>query len=128
MSTPETFIGPLLIAICIAILLYGTFLAQVLFYWTTYSNDRAPIKIWVAILSVLETVHTIACVHMLYYYFAAHFGDTTIIEHVIWSAGVRLRLYPRLVFSDIFVIAQLSVNLVVCAERRCTRCSWHSSF
>ncbi|KAI0341092.1 hypothetical protein BDW22DRAFT_1346399 [Trametopsis cervina] len=88
----ETLVGPLLITVCIAFMLYGIFLAQVLFYWTTYKNDRAPIKVWVVILSLLETSHTILCVHFLYYYFVAHFGDSAITERVVWSAGLSATL------------------------------------
>ncbi|KAI0341125.1 hypothetical protein BDW22DRAFT_1346420 [Trametopsis cervina] len=66
---------PMLFGINVSMILYGLFLAQVVYYWTTYENDRIKIKVWVGILFMLETCHTAVCMHMLYFYLVLHYGD-----------------------------------------------------
>ncbi|KAI0341049.1 hypothetical protein BDW22DRAFT_318346 [Trametopsis cervina] len=89
--------GPLLLCVCAAILLYGIFLAQTIFYWGTYTKDELRVKLWVVVLSLLETAHTIVCIHVLYYYFVAHYGEYAILEQIVWSSGVSIALEVSIV-------------------------------
>lgn len=65
--------------------LYGIFLAQVLYYWTTYERDPLSIKLWVILAALFETCHTTMCIHVLYYYFIQHYGDVRNgLDHIVW--------------------------------------------
>ncbi|KAI0341068.1 hypothetical protein BDW22DRAFT_1445552 [Trametopsis cervina] len=87
----ETFAGPLVVLTCFSLILYGIFLAQVLYYWTTYERDPLSIKLWVILAALFETCHTTMCIHVLYYYFIQHYGDVRNgLDHIVWSAVVSL--------------------------------------
>ncbi|KAI0341080.1 hypothetical protein BDW22DRAFT_1359242 [Trametopsis cervina] len=87
----ETLAGPLLILVCFAFILYGIFLAQALYYWTTYENDAFVIKLWVILAGLFETCHTAMCMYMLYYYFIQHYGDfENGLNHIVWTAIITL--------------------------------------
>ncbi|KAI0341042.1 hypothetical protein BDW22DRAFT_317834 [Trametopsis cervina] len=85
-----TLMGPLLITIFFAVLLYGIFLAQVFYYWTTYEGNKLPIKLWICVLCVLETTHTIICIHFIYHYFVLHYGDPVALKEIVWSIGASV--------------------------------------
>lgn len=75
--------------------LYGTFVAQLFFYYISYEGDATPLKIYVWIMgsvtllcmfclcetklaitsSLLETSHTVLCVVFLYWYLIVRFGN-----------------------------------------------------
>ncbi|KAI0343178.1 hypothetical protein BDW22DRAFT_1428601 [Trametopsis cervina] len=87
----ETLAGPLMVMVCFAFILYGVFLAQLLYYWTTYDSDGFLVKLWVVALGIFETGHTALCIHILYFYFITHFGDPVHgLEQIVWSGGTSV--------------------------------------
>ncbi|KAI0343180.1 hypothetical protein BDW22DRAFT_1246560 [Trametopsis cervina] len=85
------FIGPLLVEICFALILYGVFCTQVYYYFSTY-NDQAFVKAIIWALLVLETVHVGFCIHVLYWYFILNFNRIEGLESIVWSFGVTVYL------------------------------------
>ncbi|KAI0088635.1 hypothetical protein BDY19DRAFT_994013 [Irpex rosettiformis] len=82
-------VGPILVLICLALMLYGTFCAQCYFYWMSYGEDRLRLRLYVLGLCLLESLHTAFCIHILYDYFVTHFGDPVNgVGHIVWSAGM----------------------------------------
>ncbi|KAI0767047.1 hypothetical protein C8Q74DRAFT_1369905 [Fomes fomentarius] len=53
--------------------LYGVALHQVYHYYTTYPGDRRWLKILVAVVMVLETVVTMCCTEICYFYAVSNF-------------------------------------------------------
>ncbi|KAI0341119.1 hypothetical protein BDW22DRAFT_1430273 [Trametopsis cervina] len=97
MSSLHGMIGglanPLLFGINISMILYGIFLVQVVYYWTTYERDNVEVKVCVCLLLVLETCHTVVCLHLLYFYLVLHYGDfQNGITQIVWSAGTSIYL------------------------------------
>ncbi|KAI0793076.1 hypothetical protein BC629DRAFT_345771 [Irpex lacteus] len=92
-SALELAVGPLLVLICVACILFGVFSAQVYFYWSNYEKDSAKLKSFVSFIWILEALHTGFCIHVLYFYFVTHFGDPV---HgagtIVWSCGVTVVL------------------------------------
>lgn len=83
--------------------LYGVFFAQAYYYWTTYEEDPIHVKLFVALLwlisslyhwqytskatshRLLESCHTGFCVHIIYFYFIAEFGNPIRgLETLVW--------------------------------------------
>ncbi|KAI0341066.1 hypothetical protein BDW22DRAFT_1430236 [Trametopsis cervina] len=89
-SAVEDLMGPLVISVFFCILLYGIFVAQLFYYWTTYDNDIIPIKLWVFVLGLLETAHTAMCMHFIYHYFVSHYGQAEVLNEIAWSVGASI--------------------------------------
>lgn len=90
--------GPLLVLVCLALILFGIFTAQVYFYWSTYEKDSHFVRSFVLMLWFLEALHTTFCVCMLYTYFIDHFGDAGEVERIVWSAVAT-------VFLEIIIVS-----------------------
>ncbi|EKM52303.1 uncharacterized protein PHACADRAFT_186479 [Phanerochaete carnosa HHB-10118-sp] len=93
----EIFMGPLLILVCIALILFGVFCAQVYSYWTTYEHDPLNIKLLVLALSVLEFTHSALCLHILFEYFISDIGNPAALGGIVWCVQVT-------VFIEIFIV------------------------
>ncbi|KAI0087480.1 hypothetical protein BDY19DRAFT_953954 [Irpex rosettiformis] len=100
MASPpfDAFIGPAFVIICVAFMMYGTFCAQVYYYWTTY-NDKQLIQYLVAFILALETVHTALCIHVMYEYLVALWGDPLSAGKII--STVTVTIYFELIISSI---------------------------
>ncbi|KAI0341116.1 hypothetical protein BDW22DRAFT_327471 [Trametopsis cervina] len=82
-------VGPVLVTACLEYILYGIFIAQVLYYWTSYEHDGKLIRLCVVFVAILETCHTAFCIHVLYFYLISHYGDPVNgLERIVWSAGI----------------------------------------
>lgn len=98
MSPFEFLAGPLLAEVCVALILFGIFTAQVYFYWFEYETDGRGMKSFVLTTWVLECAHTVFCIDMLYNYFILGFGDEAGIGKVTWSVGAT-------VFIEVVIVA-----------------------
>ncbi|KAI0791648.1 hypothetical protein BC629DRAFT_1593233 [Irpex lacteus] len=87
----SSFIGPLLVEICFALILYGVFCAQVYYWWSAY-KDPLHVRIIIWSLLVLETVHVGFCIHVLYWYFVLNFNNEDSLNKIVWSFGVTVYL------------------------------------
>ncbi|KAI0341104.1 hypothetical protein BDW22DRAFT_326061 [Trametopsis cervina] len=92
-DTIAILLGPLLVTTCLAFVLYGIYLAQILYYWTTYEHDGKFIRLCVAFVSLLETCHTAFAIHVLYFYLISYYGDPlNDLDQIIWTAGLCMIL------------------------------------
>ncbi|KAH7882094.1 hypothetical protein F5I97DRAFT_404340 [Phlebopus sp. FC_14] len=76
--------GPL-IGTFIGLILYGFTCLQAFIYFQTYPRDRRGLKITVAFLIILETVHAALTMHVMDYYLVAKYGDIQVLEAGTWS-------------------------------------------
>ncbi|KAF9448637.1 hypothetical protein P691DRAFT_775279 [Macrolepiota fuliginosa MF-IS2] len=98
----EAVYGPKLIGLFFNILLYGTMLAQVYIYFTTYKKDRDWMKALVGLLLILDTFNTVVDAIFVYDGLVTHFGDT----HYIGLANWYITADP-VITAYIGVIVQL---------------------
>ncbi|KZT02010.1 uncharacterized protein LAESUDRAFT_445568 [Laetiporus sulphureus 93-53] len=87
-TTIEKFVGAFLITICVAMVFYGMSTIQAYVYWWNYPNDPLKIKIVVAVIWLLETLHSVFCLHVVYSYLIIDFGDLAKVEQIVWSAPI----------------------------------------
>ncbi|KAI0089011.1 hypothetical protein BDY19DRAFT_163038 [Irpex rosettiformis] len=98
--------------------LYGIFISQVYFYYTTY-HDHWSVRLLVFVLCILESFLVATCMHMTYIYLVIDWGDLAKALEITWSIGTSI--YLEIVISGlvqsyyIFRIWRLSQNIPVVA-------------
>ncbi|KAI1781654.1 hypothetical protein LXA43DRAFT_1055489 [Ganoderma leucocontextum] len=86
----EDLFGALYIQAFIASILYGITTLQAFFYSQTYRKDPVFLKCYVAIVWILETVHTAFCIQFAYAYLVRNFGDFEYFMTINWGIGGML--------------------------------------
>ncbi|KAI6021800.1 hypothetical protein PISMIDRAFT_678286 [Pisolithus microcarpus 441] len=66
-------------------MVYGITTLQTYVYYMHYSEDSLILKLLVAAVWVLDTVHVSFMIHALYYYLIATYGVPTSLEYIIWT-------------------------------------------
>lgn len=89
-NVAEEFFGALYIQAFIASILYGITTLQAFFYSQTYRKDPVLLKCYVAIVWILETVHTAFCIQFAYAYLVRNFGDFEYLMTINWGIGGML--------------------------------------
>jgi hypothetical protein len=77
--------GAALIGLVIGGIFYGMVIMQGTFYFRSYRNDPLWLKLSVALLCVLDTIHLCFSIHMMYYYLITNFGNFSAVDNIIWS-------------------------------------------
>ncbi|KAI0682781.1 hypothetical protein BC835DRAFT_1311388 [Cytidiella melzeri] len=119
-SAFELFVGPVMLLVNFAVLLFGVFSAQCYFYWFAFGNDPRTVRVAVLLLWCCEAAHTSFCLHILYSYFVIHFGDPINgVDHIVWSTGITF-IFEMIIITIvqsfyIHRIYRLSHSLVVAA-------------
>ncbi|CAL1703731.1 unnamed protein product [Somion occarium] len=85
-----SFMGGLIMELCIALILYGVTTAQAYVYMLNCKKDPWWLKSMVAAVWILETVHTAFMLRQIYYYTIIGFGDFVAISKIDWSIGLVL--------------------------------------
>ncbi|KAI0822121.1 hypothetical protein BC628DRAFT_698975 [Trametes gibbosa] len=86
-SLDDTF-GALLIGCFVGFIQYGWTVNQCYTYFSAYPNDRRALKSLVATVLVLETFHTILCMHICYYYLTTNYFNPAALEKAVWSINL----------------------------------------
>ncbi|KAK7693114.1 hypothetical protein QCA50_002680 [Cerrena zonata] len=94
-STPPpfdiaNFMGGFIIELCIALILYGVTTAQAYVYLLNCKEDSWRLKLMVAAVWILETLHTVFMLRIIYYDAIISFGDFESIAKIDWSIGLVL--------------------------------------
>ncbi|KAI0076925.1 hypothetical protein K474DRAFT_1662308 [Panus rudis PR-1116 ss-1] len=85
--TIQDVFGGTLIEIALSMILYGITLTQTYVYYLNYPDDSLWLKLHIAAVTVVETIHTIFIIHMSYAYLITDFGHLEELERIVWSAG-----------------------------------------
>ncbi|KAJ2997867.1 hypothetical protein NUW54_g7086 [Trametes sanguinea] len=79
-SLNDTF-GALLIGTYVGVIIYGLNLYQTARYFKAFPHDHLYLKVLVAVVLVLETWHTVLCMHMCYHYLVTnYFNPAALLE------------------------------------------------
>ncbi|KAI0777103.1 hypothetical protein BC629DRAFT_1525328 [Irpex lacteus] len=124
----EIAVGPLLVTLCLAFVLFGVFLAQFYYYFTHYENDGVQLRSFVGVIGLLETLHSALCIHVLYDYFVTHYGNPAEgISKIVWYVAVITAIgcgrpltdfYIRRIWylSEKNIFAVIAPTLLLCAR------------
>ncbi|KAI6155754.1 hypothetical protein BKA82DRAFT_4082463 [Pisolithus tinctorius] len=84
MGPYDQILGPLLIGILFNTYLYGIVTYQFASYYRADFNDRFAVKCVVAFLLVLDTVHSIALIYMVWAYMVTNYTNPTALQYFAW--------------------------------------------
>lgn len=84
MGPYDQILGPLLIGILFNTYLYGIVTYQFASYYRADFNDRLAVKCAVAFLLVLDTVHSIALIYMVWVYMVTNYTNPTALQYFAW--------------------------------------------
>ncbi|KAI0077460.1 hypothetical protein K474DRAFT_1707336 [Panus rudis PR-1116 ss-1] len=65
---------------------------QVILYYRIYPKDRVRLKSMVALIWVLDLLHTCMACAALWFYLIDHFGDEGVSDYITWSVGFTVAL------------------------------------
>ncbi|KAH9034302.1 hypothetical protein EDB84DRAFT_71112 [Lactarius hengduanensis] len=81
-----TFIG-----LIVSVMLFGIMTLQTwIYYWQYGNRDQKALKLFVAVIFLLDVLHTILCIYSVYWYLVLNFGNVEILDTSLWAMGVQV--------------------------------------
>lgn len=80
--------GPTLIGLFLNLILYGTFISQAHFYFSTFRRDQLRFKIFIASLVFFKTVNSVFAMYYSYDRLVDNFGDMNAQAVSNWAFGI----------------------------------------
>ncbi|KAI6154504.1 hypothetical protein EDD17DRAFT_1630294, partial [Pisolithus thermaeus] len=85
MDVPVSFASPF-VGGFVSAMLYGVTILQTYIYYLNDYEDSLAIKLLVAAIWILDTLHILFMCHALYFYMITNYGVLTSLEYIVWSA------------------------------------------
>ncbi|KAH9853202.1 hypothetical protein C2E23DRAFT_133010 [Lenzites betulinus] len=106
MSSISTTIGPMLVGVIVAGILYGVPCSQAYFYYTEYKRDHWGIKLLVAVVMISDGVHQACISQGMYYYLVTQYGNPQALLHLTTSylAEVFFNYITSFLVQGFFVV------------------------
>ncbi|KAH9072319.1 hypothetical protein EDB83DRAFT_215270 [Lactarius deliciosus] len=83
--------GCVFIGLIISVMLFGiTTLQTWIYYWQYGSRDQKALKIFVAVIFLLDALHTTLCIYSIYWYLVLNFGNVEILDTIVWSMNFQI--------------------------------------
>ncbi|KAI0706757.1 hypothetical protein C8T65DRAFT_740592 [Cerioporus squamosus] len=102
--------GALLIGTFFGVILYGLALHQSYLYATTFSSDSHFMKLLVASVMVLETLHVAITAHSCYYYLVLNYFNPLVLLSGVWSLNILPFVSGLVMFiSQLFFARRVSL-------------------
>ncbi|KAI0764641.1 hypothetical protein C8Q74DRAFT_1283086 [Fomes fomentarius] len=80
--------GSAVLGASFSLILYGMAVQQTLVYSVKYPKDRLFLKIWVTLMMVIETVHSVAAIHAIYFFLVTNYNHPESLVHNSWSLNI----------------------------------------
>lgn len=91
-QTLDTMYGAPFLGVIIAAFLFGVTSLQAYWYFHHYPRDPMKQKLSVGSLWLLDTAHTAATIHAMYYYMVSNFGNVTAAYNIVWSIQLQVAI------------------------------------
>ncbi|KAI6112257.1 hypothetical protein EDD16DRAFT_1174104 [Pisolithus croceorrhizus] len=91
--------GSILITGLISSMLYGITTLQTYLYYMYYSEDSLLVKLLVATIWILDSLHISFMCYMLYYYLIINYGVPTALAYIVWSYQVTVLINMLVIFA-----------------------------
>ncbi|KAI0351875.1 hypothetical protein OH77DRAFT_1429171 [Trametes cingulata] len=105
--------GALFIGMCFGLMLYGLTVHQAFRYFRLYPSDTVLLKCFVAFALLLETIHSICSMHVIYHYLVTnYFKPAALVEDVwslrtlTWVSGLAIVLSQGFYARRVYMIGQ----------------------
>ncbi|KAH9020979.1 hypothetical protein EDB84DRAFT_550372 [Lactarius hengduanensis] len=81
------------IGLIISVMLFGiTTLQTWLYYWQYGSRDPKALKLFIAVIFLLDALHTSLCIYSIYWYLVLNFGNVGILNHNMWAMIAQINV------------------------------------
>ncbi|KAJ7620221.1 hypothetical protein FB45DRAFT_839480 [Roridomyces roridus] len=84
-TTVQTTFGALLVGALFASVIYGISSLQATFYFRSYRNDPMRLKVLVAVIWVLDTIHTGFVWGAVWFYLIGQYDDVGSMDYISWE-------------------------------------------
>ncbi|KAH9013182.1 hypothetical protein EDB83DRAFT_301124 [Lactarius deliciosus] len=61
-----------------------------MYYWKYGNRDQKALKLFIAVIFLLDALHTSLCVYSIYWYLVLNFGNVKILHHNMWAMNVQI--------------------------------------
>ncbi|KAI0353723.1 hypothetical protein OH77DRAFT_1522281 [Trametes cingulata] len=85
----DNTVGAVLIGTFVSLTLYGLILHQAYRYFRMYHEDTILIRAFVISVLIVETIHTVFCTHIVYYYLVTNYFKPQTLMNVVWSMSAQ---------------------------------------
>ncbi|KAJ6484652.1 hypothetical protein C8R45DRAFT_998917 [Mycena sanguinolenta] len=85
----DNTMGALLLGLVFSGILYGISVLQTALYFTRYQRDPRYLKALVLTTLVLDTLHMVLIIHVVYHYLITNYYEAPTLQIVVWSIAVE---------------------------------------
>ncbi|KAI9439323.1 hypothetical protein H4582DRAFT_132091 [Lactarius indigo] len=79
------------IGMAISIMLFGiTILQTWIYYWQYGNRDPKALKLFIAVIFIVDTLHTVLCIYSVYWYLVLNFGNVEILGYNMWAMNFQV--------------------------------------
>ncbi|KAH9051560.1 hypothetical protein EDB83DRAFT_2521956 [Lactarius deliciosus] len=79
------------IGMVISSMLFGiTILQTWIYYWQYGNRDPKTLKLFIAVIFMMDTLHTILCVYSIYWYLVLNFGNVEVLGYNMWAMNFQI--------------------------------------
>ncbi|KAH8994399.1 hypothetical protein EDB86DRAFT_1273311 [Lactarius hatsudake] len=79
------------IGLIISVILSGITAVQTwIYYWQYGNRDPKSLRLFIAVIFLLDALHTSLCIYSIYWYLVLNFGNVEILHHNIWSMKAQI--------------------------------------
>ncbi|KAH9013186.1 hypothetical protein EDB83DRAFT_2576920 [Lactarius deliciosus] len=83
--------GCAFIGLIVSVMLFGiTTLQTWIYYWQYGNRDRKALKLFIAVVFLLDALHTTLCIYSVYWYLVLNFGNVEILDTGMWAMGIQV--------------------------------------
>ncbi|KAH8989850.1 hypothetical protein EDB83DRAFT_1098090 [Lactarius deliciosus] len=81
------------IGLIVSVMLFGiTTLQTWIYYWQYGNRDPKALKLFIAVIFLLDALHTSLCIYSIYWYLVLNFGNVEILDHNMWAMNIQTDL------------------------------------
>jgi hypothetical protein len=96
----------------------GVTVVQCFIFYNSRRNDSAALKLLVALVLLMDTMHVVFVVHALYWYLVTNYGNLQSLESIPWSLTAVIMLSPT---SDTLIRLFYTRRIWILSKRN----KWH---
>ncbi|KAH8984535.1 hypothetical protein EDB86DRAFT_3084429 [Lactarius hatsudake] len=107
------------IGMVISSMLFGiTILQTWIFYWQYGNRDPKTLKLFIAVIFMMDTLHTILCVYSIYWYLVLNFGNVEVLGYNMWAMN-KSELQPdflsvsRSIIIPVIIVVFVTISIAL---------------
>jgi len=113
--------GPAFIGLQVGTTLFGLTIVQTwIYFWNYRKRDPKALKILIVFITAMDTLHTILCCYMIYWYLVLNFGNVENLDYSMWAmdlqviisifVGVSVQLYYA---KRVYTVSQSIISPII---------------